>query len=57
MREAVSRDLGRAIEIGLLRSTMRGLWLWAALLLLLGGEVAGVGASVGYRGSKVTVVG
>jgi hypothetical protein len=58
LREAISGDLDRVIEIGRLRSTPRGgLRLRAAPLLLLGGEVAGAGAGVGYRGSEVTGVG
>jgi hypothetical protein len=53
VHEVVSRDLGRAIRIGRWRSTPGVLWLQAALLLLLGGEVAGAWAGVGYRGSEV----
>jgi hypothetical protein len=57
VREAVSGDLDRTIMIERLRSTPGGLRLWAALLLLLGGEVAGARVGSGYRGSEVTRVG
>jgi hypothetical protein len=57
LREAVSGDLDRAIEIGWLRSTQGGLWLRAASLLLIGGEVTGAGAGVDYRGFEVIGVG
>jgi hypothetical protein len=56
MHKAVSRDLGLAIGVGRWRS-MSGLALWAVPLLLLDGEVAGAGASLGYRGSRVAGVG
>jgi hypothetical protein len=57
VREAVSRDLGRAIENRRLRLTRGGFAAAAALLVLLSGEVTGASAGVGYRGSKVTRVG
>jgi hypothetical protein len=58
VREAVSRDIGHAIEMRRLRSSLEGgLRLRAPSLLLLGGEVAGAGVGVSYRGSEVTEVG
>jgi hypothetical protein len=57
LREAVSEDLDHTIEIGQLRSMPGRLRLRVAPLLLLGDEVAGARAGVGYRGSEVTGVG
>jgi hypothetical protein len=56
MHKAISRDLGLAIGIGRWRSTP-SFALRAAPLLLLGGEVAGAGTGVGYKGSGVVGVG
>jgi hypothetical protein len=57
MREAVSRNLGRAIKIGRGRSSREG-WLAAGNAAPLhGGEVAGVGAGACYGGSGVARVG
>jgi hypothetical protein len=58
VREAVSRDLGHAIENIRLRSMLGGGGgVAAAPLLLLNNEVTGAGAGVGYSGSKVVGVG
>jgi hypothetical protein len=57
MREVVSRDLCRAIEIGQCRSTPGGLMAAGGAAPSYGSEVAGVGAGVAYGGSGVVGVG
>ena len=57
MREAVSRDLGRAIEIGRGRSKPGGVNSCGGVVPSRGGEVAGVGAGACYGGSRVAGVG
>jgi hypothetical protein len=52
IRRSRQRDRDRTVEI----NVGGGLWLRAASPLLLGSEVAGAGAGVGYRGSEVTRV-
>jgi hypothetical protein len=56
-REVVSRDLGRAIEIGRGRSKPGGVNGCGGATFIRGGEVAGVGAGVCYGGSGVAGVG
>jgi hypothetical protein len=57
VREAVSRDLIRVIEIGRGRSKPGGLIATGGAAPSRGGEVAGVGAGACYGGSGVAGVG
>jgi hypothetical protein len=57
VREAVSRNLGRAIEIGQGRSNWEGRTAAGAAAPLRSGEVTGVGAGACYGGSGVAGVG
>jgi hypothetical protein len=57
VREAVSRDLGRAIGIKWWRPTPGGFMAAGGAAPTLGGEVAGVGASASYDGFGVVGVG
>jgi hypothetical protein len=55
--EAVSHDLGRAIEIGWCRSTPGGLMAAGGAAPSYGGEVARVGAGAAYGSCRVAGVG
>jgi hypothetical protein len=57
VHEAVSCDLGRAIEIGRGRSKPGGLMAAGGATPSRGSEVAGVGAGACYGGSGVAGVG
>jgi hypothetical protein len=57
VREAVSRDLGRAIRIERWRSTPVGFMAAGGAAPAHGGEVTGVGASASYGGSGVAGAG
>jgi hypothetical protein len=57
VREAVSCDLGRAIEIGQGRSKLGGVNGCGGAAPSRGGEVAGVGAGASYGGSGVAGTG
>jgi hypothetical protein len=57
VREAVSRDLGRAIEIGRGRSKPGGVNGYNGAAPSRGGEVAGVGVGASYSGSRVAGAG
>jgi hypothetical protein len=57
VREAVSHDLGRAIEIGWGRSKPGGVNSCGGAVPSRGGEVAGVGAGASYDGSRVAGAG